>query len=211
MNRVPLWLKLLVTAWMLAWVPAYWIMNGPVNFLWFCDLANFILLAAVWLESPLLFSSQAVSVLLIQIVWTLDFTGALLTGRHLVGGTEYMFDATLPLWLRLLSLFHVVVPVLLLWAIHRLGYDPRGWKLQTAVAWVVLPVTFFLTDPALNLNWLWKPFGIEQTLMPPWAYLLLCMAAYPLVLYLPTHWALWRWSSSLRAGGRRALPLAGTP
>ena len=58
-----------------------------------------------------------------------------------------MFDAAEPLWLRLLSLFHVVVPVLLPWAIRRLGYDPRGWKLQTAIAWVVLPVTYLSTDP----------------------------------------------------------------
>lgn len=211
MHRVPLALKLVVTAWMAAWVPAYWIMNGPANFLWFCDLANFLLFAAVWIESPLLFSSQAVAVLLIQIVWTVDFLSALLTGFHPVGGTEYMFDPMEPLWIRLLSLFHVVVPVLMLWAIQRLGYDPRGWKLQTVIAWVVLPVTYLLTDPAANINWLWKPFGIEQTLMPPWAYLLVCMAAYPLVLYLPTHWALARWRSILRARDRRALPLAGTP
>src|ERR1700722_699202 len=63
-----------------------------------------------------------------------------LTDRtHLVGGTEYMFDPGLPLTIRLLSLFHIVTPPLLLYAIWRLGYDPRGWKLQTLMAWIVVP------------------------------------------------------------------------
>ena len=39
-----------------------------------------------------LLSSQAAGVLIVQIVWSADFLGALLCGRHLVGGTEYMFD-----------------------------------------------------------------------------------------------------------------------
>jgi hypothetical protein len=179
-------------------------MNGPANFLWFCDLANFVVAVALWRESSLLFSSQAVGVLLIQLVWIVDFGAALLLGVHPVGGTEYMFDAAEPLWVRLLSLFHVFVPVLLCWALARLGHDPRGWKLQTAIAWIVLPVTFFFTDPALNLNWLRQPFGVEQTLMPPLAYLVFCMVAYPLVLYLPTHAARWFWQ-------RRRRPAAGAP
>ena len=67
-NRVPLWLKLAWTAWMVVWVPVYWWQHGPANFLWLCDVANFAITAALWLESPLLFSSQAVGVLVIQIV-----------------------------------------------------------------------------------------------------------------------------------------------
>jgi hypothetical protein len=90
------------------------------------------------------------------------------------------------------------VPVLLVWGVARLGYDRRGWKLQTGIAWIVLPICFFFADPARNLNWLHQPFGIPQTLMPPLAYLLFCMLAYPLVLYLPTHGALAAWQRRLR-------------
>jgi hypothetical protein len=37
--------------------------------------------------------------------------------------------------------------------IQRLGYDPRAWAFQTAVALVVLAVSYALTDPADNVNW----------------------------------------------------------
>ena len=98
-------------------------------------------------------------------IYTVDLAGALLTGRHLVGGTEYMFDPGLPLTIRLLSLFHVVTPPLLLWAIWRLGYDPRGWKLQTLMAWIVVPINYFWR-PEQDVNWARGLFFHEQHAMP---------------------------------------------
>ncbi len=185
-TRIPLVVKLAYTLWFVLWVPVYWVHHGPANYLWFCDIANFIVAFALWAESPVWLSSQAVGGLFIQTYWAIDFFGRLRTGAHLLGGTEYRFAAAQPLWLRSFSLFHLFVPVLLLWAIYRLGYDRRGWKLQTVLAWIILPLSM-LPDPERNLNWVWKPFGIEQTWMPPGAYLVVCMIVYPLVLYLPSH------------------------
>ncbi len=202
---LPRWLKLGYTAWFLVWVPVYWIDNGPANFLWLCDIANIVLLAAIWFESSLLFSSQAVSVLLVQILWTVDVTTRVVAGFHPIGGTEYMFESAKPLFGRLLSLFHVLIPVLVLYAVWRLGHDRRGWRLQTLICWLVLPVSFWIGEPEANLNWLWSPFGVEQTWLPPVAFLAVCMIAYPLVLYLPTHALLTAW---LRRAGR---PIHGEP
>lgn len=179
---------------MLIWVPVYWIHNGPANFLWLCDVANFAIALAIWLESPLLFSAQAVSVLAIQFAWMVDFFGRLLTGVHLLGATDYMFDTATPWWLRGLSLFHIFVPALLLWAIWKLGYDSRGWRLQTLFAWLVLPASFVAGDPEQNLNWLWAPFGVPQTLLTPISFMLVCMVLYPLLLYLPSHALLLWWA-----------------
>lgn len=193
-NRIPLWLKVTYFLWMGAWVPIYWTHHGPANLLWLCDVANFFVAAALILESPLLFSSQAVGVLVIQIVWVVDFFGRLLSGRHWIGGTEYMFDTADPLWLRAMSLFHVFVPILLIWAIWRLGYHRWGWRLAAVLVWLILPLSFLAATPDKNLNWLWSPFGIEQTLIAPGHYLLFCMFAYPAVLFWPTHRALLAWA-----------------
>jgi hypothetical protein len=114
-----------------------------------------------------------------------------------------MFDQAKPLEVRLLSLFHALMPVLLLWLIWRLGYDRRGWRLQSAIAWLLLPVTYFVTDPTKNINWIWEPFGIEQSLIPPRAFLLVEMVALPLLLYLPTHSVLLAWA---RRHGRPLHP-----
>ena len=121
--RLPLWLKIGWTLWLIVWIPVYWRQYGAQNFLFFCDIGNVLIGIGLWLESPLIFSWAACGLLLFQSLYTVDLAGALLTGHHLIGGTEYMFDPHLPLLIRLLSLFHVVSPPLLLWAIWKLGYD----------------------------------------------------------------------------------------
>jgi hypothetical protein len=202
---LPLALKLAYTAWMAVWIPVYWIHNGPANFLWLCDAANLVLLPALWLESPLLVSSQAVGVVAIQLLWGVDFLGALAFGSHPIGGTEYMFDAASPLWLRGLSLFHLAMPPLLLWGVARLGYHRRGWWLETALVWALLPVSYYLADPARNLNWVWQPFERPQTLVAPWLYFASLFALYPLLVFLPSHLAFRFWAQRSR-GRPRLLP-----
>src|SRR5258708_36543416 len=119
--RVPLWLKIGWTVWVIAWVPFYWTQCGLQNFLFFCDLGNLFLMLALWLESPLIFSWQATGLLLFQSLYAIDLAGALSTGSHIVGGTEYMFDPNVSLFIRLLRLFHVAPPPLPLWACLPLG------------------------------------------------------------------------------------------
>jgi hypothetical protein len=108
-----------------------------------------------------------------------------------------MFDAQVPLPIRLLSLFHVVIPPLLLWAIWRLGYDRRGWKYQTLTAWIVIPVNYFWR-PQYDVNWARGPFFRDQHAMPGFLYLLIYLTVVPAVVYYPTHrfliWLTRRWS-----------------
>ena len=65
-GRIPGWLKVGFSAWVAAWVPFYGWWYGPQIFFWFCDIGNFVLCVALWRESRLLFSWQAVSLLLVQ-------------------------------------------------------------------------------------------------------------------------------------------------
>lgn len=183
--RIPLSLKLAYTAWMAVWVPLYWLENGWTNFLWLCDLANFVILVALWRESSLLVSSQLSAVTLIQLVWAVDFFGRWTTGVHAIGGTEYMFDPATPLWLRGLSLFHLWSVPLLVWVGRRLGHDRRGWWLATASAAVLFPLGQQLGTREQNLNWMWAPFGVEQVWLPPLAFALLSVPVAAAVLFWP--------------------------
>ncbi len=110
-----------------------------------------------------------------------------------------MFDPHLPLTIRLLSLFHVVTPPLLLWAIWRLGYDERGWKLQTLTAWIVVPINFFWR-PEQDVNWARGLFFHEQHVIASRLYLLAYLLLVPLCVYFPTHlflaWLSRRWRSA---------------
>lgn len=198
-GHIPLWLKVGWTIWLLAWAPLYWRQYGPQNFLFFCDIGNVLIGIGLWLESPLLFSWAACGLLVFQGLYTIDLIGALIVNHHLIGGTEYMFDTGLPLLVRVLSLFHVATPPLLLWAIWRVGYDPRGWKLQTVMMWVVVSINYFWR-PQYDVNWARGLFFHEQHAMPGWAYLLLYFIAVPLCVYFPTHiflqWMSRKWGRS---------------
>ena len=109
-----------------------------------------------------------------------------------------MFDPGLPLAIRLLSLFHVATPPLVLWAIWQLGYDRRGWKFQTVTAWIVVPINYFW-KPEMDVNWARGPFFHEQHAVPGLLYLLIYLLAVPLFVYFPTHvfltWLSRRWHS----------------
>ncbi len=149
---------------------------------------------ALWTESALLFSWQAVSLLLFQSLFLIDVAGTWLSGHHPIGGTEFMFDTHLALPVRLLSLFHVVTPPLLLWAIWRLGYDPRAWKLQTLTCWILVPINY-LWRPEHNVNWARGIFFTEQHAIPGWSYLAGYLLLVPLVVYYPTHRVLLWWAA----------------
>jgi hypothetical protein len=84
-------------------------------------------------------------------------------------------------------LFHVALPILLGWVLYRLGYDRRAFFWQTLVALVILPVSYLVSNPSENINWVYG-FGEQpQTILPRPVFVLLLMLAFPLVIYLPMH------------------------
>ena len=194
MDLIPLLIKLGYTAFTAVTVAVY-VKKYPLwNFLWFSDIALIATVPALWLENSLLASMMLIGVLLPEVLWNGAFFVRLVTGTRLFGLTDYMFDPAKPRYLRAISLvFHVLLPLLLLWMAVRLGYDSRALVAQTALAWVVLPLSYWLGDPKVeNLNWVFGWTAAQQTRIPPLAYLGLVMIAFPLLIYLPTHLLLQR-------------------
>ena len=199
---IPLGAKLAYTAFMAVLVPFYWYNYGPTNFLYFCDVALFLTLYGMWREYALPISIAAVGIKLPQILWVVDFA-ANLAGADVTGMTDYMFDATNPLFNRGLSLFHGWLPLLLLWLLMRLGYDRRAFAAWTAIAWSLIVVCYLWMpapppDPAsphipVNINYV---YGFDdtqaQTWMPELAWVGLWMLLQPLTLAGPTHLAMRR-------------------
>lgn len=215
-RRIPLWLKLAYTAFMLVLVPVYLQRYGPTNFLYFCDVALFLTLAGLWTESPLLLSLPAVGILLPQLFWCADFA-VQLTGHKFTGMTAYMVDPARSPFLRGLSLFHGWLPFVLLFAVRRVGYDRRAWPVWTVLAWGLCLLCFRFLPPAgpefagkltpNNVNYVW---GFDdarpQQWLPPGAFLAVWMAALALLVYTPTHLFLRRFSGPSAAttnGGAR--------
>jgi hypothetical protein len=192
-------------AWLLVWGTSYAWVWGWANFLHLCDIAVILGCIGIWFGSRLLISTQAVSSIVPALFWDLDAAWRLFGGRHLVGGTEYMWDNRFPLAVRLLSLFHAGWPVLLIWALTRVKYDKRAFQFQSCLALVVLGLSRCMR-PDLNLNFGWRDPFLHQALGPIWLHLLITAAALVGFVYWPTHRLLnWLFPSSIsdRAGPER--------
>ncbi len=183
---LPLWLKLVWTLPAFTILVVYWRQYGPGNLLWFSDIALILSIPALWLESPLLAGVAAVLVLVPELVWNVAFFCRLTTGRRLGGIVDYMFEPDRPRFLRALSLFHVPLPLLLLWLVWQLGYDARALPLAVVLTWLLMPATRLLTRPERNVNWV---HGLPQhrDTVHPVVFVGILMLAIPLVFHLPAH------------------------
>ena len=198
-------LRLAAAVWLVLFITAYGWAYGAANFIRLCDVAVILTCLGILSGSALLVSSQAVSSLLVDLAWDLDLLWRLVLGRHLIGGTEYMWDARYPLWVRLMSLFHVAWPPLLFTLLRRLGYDPRGFALQCGIAAIVLVASRFVL-PGENLNFAHRDPFFHRAWGPAPVHLALTFAVLVSAVYWPTHRLLRRLlgARSLSAASRTA-------
>jgi hypothetical protein len=208
--RIPLPAKLLYSAFVCLLVPNYLRAYGPTNFLYFCDVALLLTGIAMWTESALLVSACAVGILFPQALWIADFLSTMV-GHPITGMTAYMFNPAIPAFSRFLSFFHFWLPLLLVWLLWRLGYDRRGLRVWIVVAWCLMATSYaFLppppappADPGLpvNVNYV---YGLSddapQTWLPPWLYFSTLLLALPVLIFVPSHFALQRLFRDRTAG-----------
>lgn len=174
-------------AWLLVYLPTYQMAYGARNFLFLCNIGVILTAVGLIARNRLLLSSQAVAAPVIALAWALDVGWKLATGDFLYGATAYMWDSASPLYARLLSLYHLGWPLLLWWVLRRIGYDPRGWPLQAAIAALAMIAGRWLAPAAENINFAWTdPFWGRQ-LGPTPAHLLVCWGVLTLVAYGATH------------------------
>ena len=199
---IPMSLKLLLTAYVAVLVPVYWKTYGPTNFLFFCDMALMLTLIAMWRQSALLVSAASVGIILPQLIWAIDFMSSLL-GVPMTGMTEYMFQSSIPLHVRILSFFHFWLPFLLIWMLRQTGYHPKGMPIWTLLAFASLYICYFFipgppapaSDPNLpvNINYVYGFSDLApQSWMPEPVWFVLLQAMLLFLVILPSHWALKR-------------------
>jgi len=183
---IPPAVRFLAGLFLLLWIPIYWRAWGFENFFFLCDIALFLGCIGLVIESPLLISSQAISILITSFFWIIDAGWRLIFGHTLLGVTDYMFDAKHPLWLRLISLFHLVLPLVLLWALNRIGYDRRAFRFQCGVAIFAL-LAARASGSSQNINYAYRDPIFRRQLGPVPVHLALIFLAVAVVFYLPPH------------------------
>jgi hypothetical protein len=194
-------LRWLGLAWLAVYLPSYALAYGFTNFLFLCNLGVMLTAAALVWENRLVLSSQAVAAPVIGLAWALDAGWRVAFGHHLLGGTEYMWDPQYPLFTRLLSLYHVAWPLLVVALVRRVGYDRRGWALQTGIAASAVLISRLFTAPAENINFAFVDPIFGRAFQPPALHLAIVLVALAGVAYGATHLAL------LRSAARRRYAL----
>lgn len=194
----------------LAWALVYFERFGAPVFLWYCCAANLLVALGLVGRSRLLVSMAAVSVLPVQLAYTLDALVRAMSGHGLFAATESLFDPARPTWLRLMTAHHAFTALVALFALRRWGYDARAFARQTALASVLLLVGYLAADPAsdtddrvapridgeafdpdYDVNWSHGLGGRPEPSSLPIG-LLVMLFGYPLAVHLPTHLALAR-------------------
>lgn len=194
----PICVRVAAIAWLIVWALTYEIYWGASSFLYLCDIA--VVLTCFGLALPsgttsaLLISSQAVSSVLLDSLWAVDAVVRLIAHTHIIGGTEYLFDQHYPAWVRAMSLFHVVLPPVLLWAVRRTGYDRRGFQLQAVIGAMGMIASRFV-DPAKNVNFAFTGPLVNKQWGPAPLHLACMFFGLVLVIYWPTHRLLIWWDS----------------
>ena len=200
--KSPIYIQLYFGFMMIA-VPLYSHAYGIRNFLYICDVALFVNLAAFLVadkskdQSARLLSATLCGMLVPQGMWVIDFIQCILLGCSSSNSLSgYMFSSELPLYIRAISSFHIWQPFFLLYCIKQIGYyHPDGWITWSKIAALDLLLSYMLSTPPggpsylpRNVN---KVYGMDddkaQTLVHPWLWLALLIVSGPILVYYPSH------------------------
>jgi hypothetical protein len=184
--KFPDWVRWTALVFLIVWSVIYWLYWGAANFLHLCDLAFIFTCIGFWTGSVLLLSSQAVASLLIDCAWLVSAVWQYFTHRALISGTEYLFDVRYPLWVRLVSSFHVILPIVLLCALHWTGYDRRGWVLESLIASMSFIAVRF-TSSALNINFAFRDPFFHRAWGPAPLHIAISLIFLNVAAFLPAH------------------------
>ena len=174
-------------AFLAIWAPTYAVVWGPRNFLQICDVTVVLTVLGLWRGSALLLSAQAAGSLVINLLWVIDVAARLVAGRHVVGGTEYMWNATFPLAVRLLSLFHLALIPLHLWAVERTGYDRRAFRFEFVVIALTVVASRFFAAPGTNPNFVFTAPLFRHEVGPPVVHVALTILTIAFLFTWPAH------------------------
>ena len=180
------WLLFLWTMLSIAWYKRY----GVTHLLWFCDISLLLTAIGLFLRSSILVTAQLVAVLIFHIVWNIDFWCYLASGYMLMGSTSYMFYSEISWMEKGLSFFtHLFIVPCTLYGVYIIGISRKAWLLQWAQTVLVFLLTYLLTRPEENINWLFGTdiFNISPQTTHPLLYYGAMMLIPPFVVYWPTN------------------------
>jgi hypothetical protein len=138
----------------------------------------------------------SITILPLELFWCLDFFIHLLTPYNPFHVADYMFTDTYTLFVRLLSLFHIAVVIILIAYLKKWRYNPRALYASIIFFWATIIGTYLFTDPAKNINFVFSPIEYHWTWISSFGWLLFLMTVPLVVVVFPMHFLLKKLFSS---------------
>jgi hypothetical protein len=175
-QQVPKWIKYTYTLFIAVMVPAYYRHFGPTNFLWFSDIALLIMFIEVWLCTGILTSMMAVGALLFELGWNGMFTYQIIVGNTNPNFICNILTPGFPILFRILPLFHIFLPIIIIYMLKKLGYDKRAIWYQSIFGILVLCIAHMATTKPQNIDWTYAFNNSPYTNLPqPWNFIIVIL------------------------------------
>lgn len=126
------------------------------NLIWLCNHMSIILGIAFLGRNRFWITAEMNLAMIPQLIWSIDFIGALLTGTFVFNSTQYMFSPEYNPFLYFLSLNHLFITPIALFGLYRLGGAVNALS-GSAIHGIILWAASHLFVKDMNLNCLITP------------------------------------------------------
>ncbi len=128
--------------------------------LWFCDFISYVLATAFFTRNKFLMSVVLLASVPAQFLWIADFFMNIIGSG--MGRTDWLFTDNY-LWVTpwVSTFMHAIIIPFSAYGVFRLGFDKRSIWGVFAIILVLLPFTFWFTDPTINRNCVFFPCDLN--------------------------------------------------
>jgi hypothetical protein len=156
------------------------------SYLWLCKINLFLTIFGILFKNKLLISMAFVGGLARFSIWNLSFIINLFTNYNLFNVTAYIFSLGTSLTIKIISLYHIFLPIILIFFLKKIGYDSRAFIFSTILYWFVIIITYFFTIKSNNINFVFCASTYNWSISDQqWVIFLLIFE--PILFILPVH------------------------
>ncbi len=136
----------------------YSILIGNISQLfWICYTGSLLIGIGLLMRSSTLIASQLNILLILDIVWLIDFVSYIVNGSSLFGLTDYFFISH-SLAAKIISLQHLIIIPVAFYALSKLPLKIKfSWVISLLQIILFGTLSYFLTPVDLNLNCIFNP------------------------------------------------------
>lgn len=142
-----------LTYWILDFINIVFIIHKPEYLLWYSNAGLLLTSIALLRRSPLLISIMFCALFVLESIWIIDFLAQILLKKRILGITNYLFESTFNKKDFAMSMYHLLIPPSLLYAILKTktinGYS---WLGALMYALTISILTFFFVNQSENVN-----------------------------------------------------------